>query len=502
MALASLCTASQSDYKFLGFIVDHGVRQNSSDEAAKVADQLQSIGVEPRILRLDWSNHGDPKDLTNFEAVARRLRYQAMGKECYNAGIQSLLVGHHADDQAETILSRIISGYLGTGLAGIQAEAAIPECAGIYGVDGSGEREKTQNQQHKDDLSKISIESGGVRIYRPLLPFTKDVLVEVCRRRGVKWFEDPTNTDQKFTIRNTIRHLHGQAAFPVALQRSRLCSLALDVNARSAFIDAEVQRLFDQIEIELHVRLGKIACTIDQGVLRSCSNSASLTAMHRIRLSLLRKLIQLSTSRGIPLQDLEAAADMVFSDIPQSQAVQIGKVNIQRVAGKSPEGENRKKIVLFRQKPNAHDLRAVSRLTVRATGEQSSDSTTEWLLWDQRYWIRARSAGHHQPASQDCLFVRFLTPEHLGNLRKILDKQQRLVLENCLAAAKEHGVVWTLPAVVARASDREYLIALPSLRWHIPNHGSWLDGISDSVHLDIRYKSVDLTDTETHRIIS
>lgn len=500
MALATLCKGPQTDIKFMGFIVDHGVRRNSSDEAAKVAAELDRIGIEPLILKLDWKCHGNPKDLTNFEAVARRLRYQAIGKACYNEGIRSLLVGHHADDQAETVLSRIVSGYLGAGLAGILTEAAIPECAGLYGVDGSGSGSPSCSERHEEYTHEsMLVESGGVKICRPLLPFKKEQLIQVCQQEDVKWFEDPTNADRKLTIRNTIRYLHGQGLLPTALHRNRLCSLALSIKSRRASIDTEVQRLFDAMDIELDLRLGMLTFTIDQNLseVNDKFASHSIAALHAIKSALLRKLIQLVTNRSLALQDLESVIDVVFSKQRQYQAVQVGKVNIHPTETNRSAG-NHQTFVLFRQKPSKSDVLDSLELTV-SEDKHAIDSPPAWVLWDHRYWLHLQNSGRSTPPDQVRASVRFLTPSMLGELRKTLNKQQRLALEQQLDTAKHHGVVWTLPVVVAQRENEERVVSIPTLRWENPANQS--NG-NCSFYTNIRFKSVDLKNSGSHQIIS
>lgn len=497
MALATLCDASRSELNFTGFIVDHAVRTNSGEEAAKVAEELGRIGIIPQILKLDWSSHGNPKELSNFEAVARRLRYQAIGKACYSAGIRTLLLGHHADDQAETVLSRIVSGYLGAGLAGIQARARIPECEGIYGVDSSGRADLLSGPGEENHCFRemMLIERGGVNICRPLLPFTKDQLIQVCLAKEVKWFEDPTNADRQLTIRNAIRHLHQQAALPASLQRDSLCSLAYKAETRSATINAEVAALFDITDVQLDLRLGKVTFTIDHELFEKLSTFSQDT--HRIKLALLRKLMQLVSSRSIQLQDLGNAVDVVFSGRHETQAIQIAKIHIRSLGNANCARTNHQTFVLFRQKPNNHDVLLASELQPHA-----KDPTAGWLLWDYRYWLRLQRNEFSDSMRPTCVFVRFLTPSMLGDLRKTLNREQRLALNHRLESAKEHGVIWTLPVVVARHCGVERVISLPSLQWKNPADAALCFQNSSEVDVDIRYKSVDFTYSERHHIIS
>lgn len=94
-----------------------------------------NIGMTSRILTLPWKDiTGNPSQLPNFESLARKYRFQAIGKYCQKSDISSILLGHHADDQAETVLMRLAKGARGVGLLGIKPSSPIPECEGIYGV--------------------------------------------------------------------------------------------------------------------------------------------------------------------------------------------------------------------------------------------------------------------------------------------------------------------------------------------------------------------------------
>ncbi|KXJ86708.1 hypothetical protein Micbo1qcDRAFT_168193, partial [Microdochium bolleyi] len=66
------------------------------------------------------------------------MRYRHLGLECAFRGIGSLLVAHHADDQYETVLMRMLSGHPSRGLRGIRPTSEIPECEGLYGAFRSG----------------------------------------------------------------------------------------------------------------------------------------------------------------------------------------------------------------------------------------------------------------------------------------------------------------------------------------------------------------------------
>lgn len=70
-----------------------------------------------------------------METKARLVRYEALARTCIKNDIKHIVLAHHADDQAETVLMRLIKESGTAGLAGIQTTGPIPECTGIYGAD-------------------------------------------------------------------------------------------------------------------------------------------------------------------------------------------------------------------------------------------------------------------------------------------------------------------------------------------------------------------------------
>ncbi|KAM3082337.1 hypothetical protein ACMFMF_002002 [Clarireedia jacksonii] len=218
-------------FRFTAFIVDHGLRDGSDEEALQVKSNLAELGIhDTKILKLSWKDHeGDPSKLPNLESLARKYRFQELGRACRDHEIDTLLLGHHADDQVETVLMRLAKGHRGRGLAGIKASSEIPECEGIYGVHESGRPvEIAESRFSMQGLSEtqLNVESGGVRIYRPLLGFPKEKLVSSCKKLAVKWVTDVTNADRTLTHRNAIRHMYKKHKLPRALSAPRILALA------------------------------------------------------------------------------------------------------------------------------------------------------------------------------------------------------------------------------------------------------------------------------------
>lgn len=96
-----------------------------------------------------------------MEDAARRRRYRALGTACSRHRIRALLLGHHRDDQAETVLSRIAGGYVGGGLAGMRSQAALPACLGEYGAHESGAPRRLREVHRSVPETPASLKGRG-----------------------------------------------------------------------------------------------------------------------------------------------------------------------------------------------------------------------------------------------------------------------------------------------------------------------------------------------------
>ncbi len=143
----------------LALTVDHGLRAGSAAEAAEVASRCAVLGIEHRILA--W--RGD-KPRSAIQARARAARYDLLELACAENGVLHLLLGHHADDQRETIAMRAARSSGPIGLAGMSAIA----------------------------------ERRHVRVLRPLLALGRASLRIWLAARGIAWLEDPSNRDPRF----------------------------------------------------------------------------------------------------------------------------------------------------------------------------------------------------------------------------------------------------------------------------------------------------------------
>ncbi|KAK5730889.1 hypothetical protein LTR15_000827 [Elasticomyces elasticus] len=497
MALASLCSANAAlaglSTPPTGFIVDHRLRHDSTVEAYEVAEELRKLRIEPRVLTLDWEHRCSMID--HLENTARKLRYRAIGRACQEHGIDTLLVAHHADDQAETVLMRIVGKYFGTGLRGIATRRPILECSGIWGVNDSGSPRKVEDGQ-------MMIESGGVDVVRPLLDFTKAELIDYCKTSKVRWFEDKTNADPTFTRRNTIRHLQKNKLLPVALQCERLLALSTNVTERETQVELAAQNEFDRLSMSLDVRTG--VTTFDGNHEQSGSTG------RRVKTALLRKLLSLVTpATEVKLQDAYNRAEMIW---PEARSGENKRVSFQTASVNvvPPTTPNNRLWTMSRQVPTQKDVALQCITLCDSAGPGLRFST--WRLWDNRYWIRiCRPENVHASPGHDLeICVRFLREDDIAQLMKSLDQPQRSQLRRFLALPAGNAR-FTIPAIVAKANPAtselhtDEVIALPSLGWSMSGWTRWPGGDALSVatggsFYDIRYKKVDIVQDVLHQV--
>jgi tRNA(Ile)-lysidine synthase len=154
MAMLALAVASGCHAKAL--YIDHGLRQAGPEEAKVVRTAARSLGATFHSVAITVEPGSD------LEARARRARYEALP--------EGALVGHTADDQAETLLLNLIRGAGLDGLTGMRAAAG-----------------------------------GSRRVVRPILDLRRAETRAFVARIGLETVNDPSNFEPRFR-RNRVRH--------------------------------------------------------------------------------------------------------------------------------------------------------------------------------------------------------------------------------------------------------------------------------------------------------
>jgi tRNA(Ile)-lysidine synthase len=140
----------------VALVVDHGLREASGGEAAVTAVRLGRCGIEARLLPITTLSRGP-----GLAERARAARFSVLELACAEADILHLLLGHHAGDQAETLLIRRLGNSGAAGMAG---------------------------------MARL-VETARLRLLRPLLAMPAARLRATLRAAGMAWVEDPSNVD-------------------------------------------------------------------------------------------------------------------------------------------------------------------------------------------------------------------------------------------------------------------------------------------------------------------
>ena len=155
--------------------LNHKLRGPESDSDAEF------VGNLARNFKLEFhsTEHGTAayaaEHQLSMETAARELRYDFFAKVMGEVPLDKVVTGHTLDDQAETVLMRVIRGTGMRGLRGIQPHL------------------------------EIETENGSGEIIRPLLRIRRSALEQYLRDIGQPWREDATNKETKYT-RNRVRH--------------------------------------------------------------------------------------------------------------------------------------------------------------------------------------------------------------------------------------------------------------------------------------------------------
>ena len=147
--------------------VDHGLRADARKEVDLVRERAAALGLPFAVLEVDVAAERRSRRGASVQDAARDVRLRALAALARTRGATRVALGHQADDQAETVLYRIIRG---TGVAGL---TGIPYQRDVF--------------------------------IRPLLDVTRAQIRRYLRLRSIPFIADPSNADPRFA-RARIRH--------------------------------------------------------------------------------------------------------------------------------------------------------------------------------------------------------------------------------------------------------------------------------------------------------
>ncbi|MBS3941301.1 MAG: tRNA lysidine(34) synthetase TilS [Actinobacteria bacterium] len=219
-ALAYLVAEARDDLDLHLVNVRHGLRDDTAEQ--EVLDvHAAYLGLPLRRVEVDVAPAGE-----GIEAAARQARYTALAAAATEVGATLVLVGHTADDQAETVLLRAARGT---------------------GTDGLGAMPRRRDLDRR------------IGLFRPLLGLRRTSLRDFLAAEGLPFVDDPTNTDpqvRRSVVRNVVLPALDQVGGDPVGALARLADLSR----------ADAEALDDMAATEMAtmvVRVGPIRCLPD-----------------------------------------------------------------------------------------------------------------------------------------------------------------------------------------------------------------------------------------------
>ena len=258
-------------FRLVAAHLDHGLRADSAEDALFCRDLCRRLGVDFRTARADVRSRAE-RDTGGIEEAARRERYEFLGRIRDAEKASVIAVAHTRDDQAETLLLRLLRGSGSLGLAGMR------------------------------------LRSGDV--VRPFLRASRADVLDHLVRRELPWREDPSNRDLGL-LRNRVRH----ELLP--LLESRFNPQVREALARSASLLGDEAAAVQ----ELGASLRRAAGRMDHGAVRLSCVTLKKAPRAVARCAVRHALEEAGGLRGISMIHIERILDLALSPTPSGRRV-------------------------------------------------------------------------------------------------------------------------------------------------------------------------------------
>ena len=274
--------------------VHHGLRGAEADaDEAFVRELCERLAVPLTVFHVDTAAR-QAAEREGLEEAARELRYEALRGLLAEGRVDAIATAHTLDDQAETVMMKLLRGAWTEGLGGI-----------------SPELQETGNRKQETGAG-----AGAGRVVRPLLGVRRSEVEAFLRARGQGWRTDSSNRDLELT-RNRVRHelMPVLRSFNPCVDEL-LANMAAIARDEEAHWEAELRRLLPQVVLPgkpvrgggraVSTAVGEAACaleierlkTMDAGLRRRVVRAAARSLGSRLSFEETAKLLALAGFGG------------------------------------------------------------------------------------------------------------------------------------------------------------------------------------------------------------
>ncbi|MCP4605238.1 MAG: tRNA lysidine(34) synthetase TilS [Proteobacteria bacterium] len=276
LGLMHLAAANAKRHELhIGF-VNHGLRKGVDKEFDLVNDQARKLGIEVHYSEVPPDEVSRASSFGSIQAWAREARYDILNEMAKRLEIGYIATGHTRDDQAETVLLRLIRG------------------TGLDGLGGILDRR---------DLS------DGIAVVRPLLTVTRLEIRDYLQSLGLVWVDDPSNEDNRFLRVRVRRELLPLIETMQPGASERIAAISSESGAVADFLENETfkdDRVIKNLRLSAGVRVEhSVFSGLPEGLWGRIIRSAlkrvrgDLRRIERTHLKPIEELIRAKKSTGI-----------------------------------------------------------------------------------------------------------------------------------------------------------------------------------------------------------
>ncbi|KAG5437640.1 hypothetical protein PCANB_000677 [Pneumocystis canis] len=390
--------------KICVFTVDHKLRIESRQESEEVHNIVLKMGFYHKILSLTWPD--SQLSTKSTETIIRDLRYTLLTRACLDHNINVLFLGHHSDDQAETILMRLIERSGPEGLAGMQKISQNP----MVGKVMYAER---------------------VLLCRPFLDIPKTVL------------KNPTNKIAHISKRNAIRKLfQNPDNLPSALKPSYMLNIAEIMTKKKIEIIENAKMLLSKIKVVFIETTGSLEVTCGEDIFKEKISTLSKLIAHFVSL-----VSPLPKQRKSVIQRI--TVDLFTKKLGETKRYTVGGVLIDIIY------YSQALFIQLKRQPYEKCIEKYSNVSIQLPNSLNLQDT--WTLWDGRWWIRIFSKNDIIKQFK----IRPLAEFDIKLLYSMISSANISHKENLLNSLKmiKGNVKFTIPLV----ESENNIIGLPTL---------------------------------------